>query len=105
MVAIFGFVNRAQELNQILATTQEEFGLQSHSKKAIEKTKAHEKSSFHVRASEALQITSREGSIMHQLQRAGVLQREKNKAAIKSLVQCTHFLTRTTLPTLLIYQM
>lgn len=63
-------------------------------KKAVEKMKSHEKSSFHIRASQALLITSKEGTVAHQLQRVGVLQREKNRAAMKSLVRCTHFLTR-----------
>jgi len=63
-------------------------------KKAIEKMKSHEKSSFHIRASQALLLTSKEGTVAHQLQRVGVLQREKNRAAMKSLVRCTHFLTR-----------
>ena len=60
-------------------------------KKAIEKMKSHEKSAFHIRAS---LVTSREGSVVHQKQSVGVLQREKNRAAMKSLVRCTHFLTR-----------
>ena len=63
-------------------------------KKAIEKMKSHEMSAFHIRASQALLVTSREGSVVHQMQRVGVLQREKNRAAMKSLVCCTHFLTR-----------
>lgn len=63
-------------------------------KKAIEKMRAHEQSSVHVRASQALLITSTEGSVVHQLQRVGLLQKEKNRAAMKSLVHCTHFLAR-----------
>ena len=63
-------------------------------KEAIEKMKAHEKSGLHVRTSQALQLTSQEGSVVQQLQRMDMLQREKNRAAMKCLVCCTHFLTR-----------
>ena len=63
-------------------------------KKAIEKMKAHESSSLNINANQVLLLASQHGSVMQQLQRVGVEQRERNRAAMKSLVRCTHFLTR-----------
>ena len=56
--------------------------------------KAHERSSLHVNANQALLHASKEGSVMQQLQRVSALERQKNRAAMKSLVHCTHFLNR-----------
>ena len=63
-------------------------------KKATERMKAFERSSLHTQASQALLVISKQGSVVQQLQRAGMQEREKNRAAMKSLVRCTHFLTR-----------
>ncbi|XP_065892412.1 zinc finger MYM-type protein 1-like [Dysidea avara] len=63
-------------------------------KKATEKMRAHEKSTLHTTATQALLITSNEGSIAHQMQRIGMVDREKNRNAMKALIRCTHFLTR-----------
>ena len=56
--------------------------------KAIEKIKAHERSSLHVNASQALLLASKHGSVVQQLQRVDTLQREKNRAAMKLLHVC-----------------
>ena len=56
--------------------------------------KAHERSSLHTQASQALLVISKQGSVMQQLQSVGMQEREKNRAAMKSLVRCTHFLTQ-----------
>lgn len=61
-------------------------------KKATENMKYHEKTSFHVRASQSLLITSREDSVVQR--KIEVLEREKNRAPRKSFVHCTHFLAR-----------
>ena len=63
-------------------------------KKATEKMKAHERSGLHIQANQTLLLTSQKGSVVQQLQRTDMLQREKNRAAMKCLVRCTHFLTR-----------
>ena len=64
-------------------------------KKATENMKAHERSSLHTQVSQALLVMSKQGSVVQQLQRVGMQEREKNRAAMKSLVRCcTHFLTR-----------
>ena len=59
-------------------------------KKATEGMKAHERSSHHT---QALLVLSKQGSVVQQLQRVGMQEREKNRAAMKYLVCCTHFLT------------
>ena len=59
--------------------------------------KAHEKSDIHVQATQAalaLEGARSEGSIIQQLQRVESQERMKNRAAIKSLIRCTHFLAR-----------
>ena len=56
--------------------------------------KAHERSSLHTQASQALLVISKQGSVVQQLQRVGMQEREKDRAAMKSLVRGTHFLTR-----------
>ena len=61
----------------------------------MEKMRAHENSECHVRASEAVLVAaSKEGTVLQQLQSIGIQERAKNRAAIKSLIRCTHFLTR-----------
>lgn len=66
-------------------------------KKAVEKMKAHEMSDLHSQsnlAALAVEGALREGSIMQQLQKVDRRQRMRNRAAIKSLIRCTHFLTQ-----------
>ena len=64
-------------------------------KKAVEKMKAHEKSDQHIQANLASEGALRAKSIVQQLQRVVDRQeRAKNRAAIKSLIRCTHFLAR-----------
>ncbi len=55
--------------------------------------KAHEKSRQHITSTQAL-LVSQQGTIVQQLQRVGKEEKEKNRAAIGSLIRCTHFLTR-----------
>ena len=66
-------------------------------KKGVEKIKAHEKSSSHCLAREsalAAEGILRTGSVFQQLLRANKEERLKNRAAVKSLIRCTHFLVR-----------
>ena len=63
-------------------------------KRAVEKMRAHERSESHIRASEALLLAAKSGTIAQQLQSTGELERAKYRAAVKSLIRCTHFLTR-----------
>ena len=65
-------------------------------KKIVEKMKAHEKSDLHSQANLAAlpaEGVLRVGSIMQQLQNVNRQERIRNRAAIKSLVCCTHLLT------------
>ena len=62
-------------------------------KKGTERMKAHKRSNLHTRASQALLVISKQGSVVQQ-QRVGMQEREKNRAVMKSLVRCTCFLTR-----------
>lgn len=61
-------------------------------KKGPEKMKAHEKSGLHSKAVEAVLLTSQQGSVVQQLQRVNTTERERNRAGLKSLIRCTHFL-------------
>ena len=63
-------------------------------KKAIEKMKAHSKSESHHQAAEYALLARSSGTILAQLQNVESHERAKNRAAIKSLIRCTHFLTR-----------
>ena len=54
----------------------------------------HEKSALHIQVSQAMLTAASQGSVVEQIQRVSMLEREKNRAALKSMVQCTHFLTR-----------
>ena len=70
-------------------------------KKAVEKMKAHEKSLLHSQANQAALAAEgalQEGSIIQQLQKVDRQERVRNRAAIKSLIRCTHFLTRQHIP-------
>ena len=53
--------------------------------------KAHERCSLHSQASQALLVLIKHGLVVQQLQRVCMQEREKNKAAMKSLLCCTHF--------------
>ena len=53
-----------------------------------------EVASLHTPASQALLVISKQGSVVQQLQWVGMQERVKNRAAMKYLVCCTHFLTR-----------
>ena len=66
-------------------------------KKGVEKMKAHEKSNSHSLAKElalAAEVTLTTGPVFQQLQRASKEERLNNRAAVKSLIRCTHFLVR-----------
>ena len=64
-------------------------------KKARDKMRDHAKSDIHIQASEAA-LTTQGGSvdIVQQLQKVGMQERMRNRAAVKSLIRCTHFLAR-----------
>ena len=64
-------------------------------KKALEKMKAHSQSDIHVQACQASMITeraARERTIMQQLQQITDEEKMKNRAVVKALIRCTHFL-------------
>ena len=64
-------------------------------KKATEKMRTHAQSNIHQQSCEAELAAARsmqEGSIIQQLQQVEEHQRLKNRAAIKALLRCTHFL-------------
>lgn len=63
-------------------------------KKAIEKMRAHSKSDGHIQSCEAEITATRGRSVMQQLQEVGERDRLNNRAAIKALLRCTHFLAR-----------
>ena len=62
-------------------------------KKSTERMNAHERSSLHSQASQALLVLSQHGSFVQQLQRLGMQEREKNRAAMKYLVweECKYY--------------
>ena len=63
--------------------------------------RVHSRSDGHIRSCEAQIAAARAmqgGSIVQQLQRVGETERLKNRAAIKSLIHCTHFLGRHHIP-------
>ena len=62
-------------------------------KNAVDRMKAHAKSDVHIQASEAV-LATQAGTIVQQLQKVETNERMRNRAAIKSLIRCTHFLTR-----------
>lgn len=73
----------------------------SNWKKAVEKMKAHEKSDTHSQAKGAALAMAgslREGTVFQQLQRVEKQERMKNRAAVKALLRCTHFLVRNHIP-------
>ena len=90
MVLFAEFVNRPQQ--RAPHSIQEVFGSQNRSR--IGRKLPRERNSLHTQASQALLVVSKQGSVVQQLQRIGMQEREKNRAAMKSLVRCTHFLTR-----------
>ena len=61
----------------------------------IGKVKAHSQSDIHVQACQAsilAEKAAREGTIMQQLQQFTDEEKMKNRAAVKALIHCTHFL-------------
>ena len=52
-----------------------------------ERMKAHERSSLHTQASQALLVISKQGSVVQQLQRVGMQEREQNLVAMISHVR------------------
>ena len=53
----------------------------------------HAKSDIHIQASEVdLATQGRYVDIVQQLQKVGMQERMRNRAAVKSLIRCTHFL-------------
>ena len=67
-------------------------------KKAVEKMRAHSQSNGHIQSCETQIAAARamqEGSIVQQLQQVREIERLKNRAAIKSLIRCTHFIARS----------
>ena len=60
---------------------------------ATERMKAYKRSSLHTQPSQALLVIPKQGSVVQQLLRVGMQEREKNRAAMKSVVCSTHFLT------------
>ena len=61
----------------------------------IGKMKAHSQSDIHVQACQAsilAEKAAREGTIMQQLQQFTDEEKMKNRAAVKALIHCTHFL-------------
>ena len=62
-------------------------------KNAVDRMKAHAKSDVHIQASEAV-LATQAGTIVQQLQKVETNERMRNRAAIKSLIRCTHFLAR-----------
>ena len=62
-------------------------------KNAAAQMKAHAKSDGHIMASQVV-LATQGGSIVQQLQKVGTQERMRNRAAIKSLIRCTHFLAR-----------
>ena len=55
---------------------------------------AHESSNLYTQASQDLLVISKQGSVVQQLWRVGMQEREKYRAAIISHVHCIHILTR-----------
>ena len=94
MVPFAEFVNRQQQKE--LHSTQGVCVIKPFQnwKKAAERMKAHERSSLHTQPNQALLVISKQDSVVQQLQKVGIQEREKNRAAMKSLIRCTHFLTR-----------
>ena len=63
--------------------------------------KAHSQSDRHVQAWQASMLAkraAREGTIMQQLQQITDEEKMKNRAAVKALIRCTHFLARQHIP-------
>ena len=69
----------------------------TNSKKALEKMKAHSQSDIYVQACQASMLaerTAREGTIMQQLQQITDEEKMKNRAAVRALIRCPHFVAR-----------
>ena len=63
-------------------------------KKALEKMKAHSQSVQACQASILAERAAREGTIMQQLHQITDEEKMKNRAAVKALMRCPHFLAR-----------
>ena len=66
-------------------------------KKTLEKMKAHSQSDIHVQACQASMLAeraAREETIMQQLQQITDEEKMKNRAAVRALIRCPHFLAR-----------
>ena len=64
-------------------------------KKACDKMRDHAKSDIHIQASEvALATQGGSVDIVQQLQKVGMQEIMRNRAAVKSLIRCIHFLAR-----------
>ena len=64
-------------------------------KKALDRMRDHAKSDIHIQPNEAALATQGESvDIVQQLQKVGMQERMRNRAAVKSLIRCTHFLAR-----------
>ena len=61
-------------------------------KNASEKMRAHSKSDLHLQACQVSMVAEREGTIVQHLQHIADEEKWKNRAAIKALICCTHFL-------------
>ena len=64
-------------------------------KRACDRMRDHAKSDIHIQASEAA-LATQGGSvdIVQQLIKVGMQERMRNRAAVKSLIRCIHFLAR-----------
>ena len=60
--------------------------------------KAHASSESHIRHLKAELTAKKGGSLVHQLQHSGELERTKNRNPIKSFLRCTHFLWKQHIP-------
>ena len=54
--------------------------------------RAHSKSDLHLQACQASMLAEREGTIVQHLQHVADEEKRKNRAGIKALIHCTHFL-------------
>ena len=88
-------------LEAVACSTQEEYGSPLHLQIGIDKMRAHERNSVHTNASQAAldaQLAMQQCSVLQQLQQSDRQERMKKRAAIKSFIRCTHFLTCQHIP-------
>ena len=60
--------------------------------------KAHASSETHVKYLKAELLAKRGETVVHQLQRIGDLEKNRNHNTIKSFLRCTHFLCKQHIP-------